>query len=52
MEPSGESAVEQAKRDGRWPAPDRPVDISMPAEFTSRLQSDTQAAEFFESLAP
>ena len=52
MAPPGMTAVQQAKRNGRWSSLPQKQKFSMPVELTDRLNSDKQARRFFDSLAP
>lgn len=51
MTPAGRSAVEAARRSGKWDETVEAVDMTMPPEFEERLRQDKQAAQFFDSLA-
>jgi uncharacterized protein YdeI (YjbR/CyaY-like superfamily) len=51
MRPSGLSAVESAKADGRWDkAYDSPGNMSVPDDFLDELSKDKKAFAFFETL--
>jgi uncharacterized protein YdeI (YjbR/CyaY-like superfamily) len=51
MKPAGISAVEAAKKDGRWQAAyDSPKTAAVPDDFLAALRKDKRALEFFESL--
>lgn len=52
MTAAGDRAIRRAKRAGKWAAPERAVDLSMPAELAAGLDRNRQAAEFFSGLAP
>ena len=52
MTVAGRRAIERAKRNGTWMSAPPTVDLSMPPELASKLESDRKAAAFFDSLAP
>ncbi|HEX9698043.1 MAG TPA: YdeI/OmpD-associated family protein [Acidobacteriota bacterium] len=53
MTPTGQRAIDAAKRSGAWDEPDRPaIDLSMPADLAARLRRNKAARTFFEGLAP
>ena len=51
MQPAGMEAIEEAKADGRWDAAyDSPSAATVPDDFQAALNSNPQAAAFFEGL--
>lgn len=52
MRESGMSAVEAAKKDGRWEAAyDSPKNATFPPEFLALLKEHTAAKQFFDTLS-
>lgn len=51
MTPSGQAAVEAAKKDGRWEAAyDSPKNIVMPDDFLQELEKNKKAKQYFTTL--
>lgn len=52
MMAAGSEAIRQAKRTGAWQPEAESIDLTVPSELANRLEKNSRAAEFFESLAP